>query len=109
MSMRNATLVTAAVVAAAAGRAMGQPVIDGVRDDGFYGTTPLWVQNQPTGFGNNTVVQCDPNQLNNPGGVMTGVELAIPLSALGGPSAGSIRIAGFVNGQGHDFVSNQAV
>ncbi|MFH0981734.1 MAG: hypothetical protein V2A79_09365 [Planctomycetota bacterium] len=39
-------------------------------------------------------------------GVTTGLELAIPLAALGNP-AGSVRICAFVNGTGHDYVSNQ--
>ncbi len=38
--------------------------------------------------------------------VDTGMEIAIPLSALGNPS-GDIKICAFVNGGGHDFVSNQ--
>jgi len=41
-------------------------------------------------------------------GVITGVELCIPLAALGGPS-GSIKICAFVNGQQHDFMSNQVL
>jgi hypothetical protein len=39
-------------------------------------------------------------------GVLTGAELAIPLAAIGNP-AGSFTITAFVNGQQHDFVSNQ--
>lgn len=38
--------------------------------------------------------------------VTTGMEIAIPLSAFGDP-AGAIRIVGFINGGGHDFLSNQ--
>jgi len=38
--------------------------------------------------------------------VDTGIEWAIPLSALGDP-AGDIRIVIFINGSGHDFLSNQ--
>jgi hypothetical protein len=41
-------------------------------------------------------------------GVTTGVEICIPLSALGNP-AGDIRVCAFVNGQQHDFVSNQVL
>lgn len=36
----------------------------------------------------------------------TGIEFAIPLSALGDPT-GDIRLLAFVNGTGHDFISNQ--
>ena len=41
-------------------------------------------------------------------GVLTGLELAIPLSALGNPT-GHIRICAFINGQQHDFLSNQVL
>ncbi len=40
--------------------------------------------------------------------VTTGVEWAIPLAALGDP-AGDVRICAFINGQQHDFVSNQVL
>jgi hypothetical protein len=39
-------------------------------------------------------------------GVTTGVEMAIPLRAIGNPS-GSVRICAFINGLGHEFLSNQ--
>lgn len=38
--------------------------------------------------------------------VKTGVELAIPLSALGNPT-GPIQVVIFINGQQHDYMSNQ--
>jgi hypothetical protein len=41
-------------------------------------------------------------------GVTTGVEVAIPLAALGNPT-GPIRVCAFINGQQHDWVSNQAL
>jgi hypothetical protein len=41
-------------------------------------------------------------------GVATGVEMAIPLAAIGSPS-GPFRITAFINGGGHDFVSNQVL
>lgn len=41
--------------------------------------------------------------------VTTGVELAIPFSAIGITGAGVIKISAFVNGGGHDFVSNQVL
>lgn len=40
-------------------------------------------------------------------GVETGIELRMPLSAIGGYSGGAIRVCAFINGGGHDFVSNQ--
>ncbi|MFG0283809.1 MAG: hypothetical protein ACF8R7_05255 [Phycisphaerales bacterium JB039] len=41
--------------------------------------------------------------------VTTGIELAIDLEELGWDGASPIRIAGFINGSGHDFVSNQVI
>lgn len=41
-------------------------------------------------------------------GVVTGVELEIPLSLLGNPT-GDIRVSAFINGGGHDFLSNQVL
>ena len=41
-------------------------------------------------------------------GVNKGVELEIPLAALGNPT-GCIKISAFVNGGGHDYVSNQVL
>ncbi|MBK8914000.1 MAG: hypothetical protein IPM64_05230 [Phycisphaerales bacterium] len=40
--------------------------------------------------------------------VNTGIEIAIPLSTLGNPAA-PFKVCAFVNGQGHDFVSNQVL
>ncbi len=41
--------------------------------------------------------------------VTTGIELAIPFSAIGITGAGAIRVSAFINGQGHDFLSNQVL
>lgn len=41
-------------------------------------------------------------------GVISGVELRIPLAAIGNPM-GAVRICAFVNGASHDFVSNQVL
>ncbi len=43
----------------------------------------------------------------NAAAVTTGLELAIPLSAIGNPAAADIKISAMVNGGGHDFLSNQ--
>jgi hypothetical protein len=46
----------------------------------------------------------------NPGGVTTGSEFAIPLSLLGNPTWGQgVKVCAFINGSGHDFVSNQVL
>ena len=42
----------------------------------------------------------------DPENVVTGVEFSIPLDQIGSP-AGDIRLMAFVNGSGHDFISNQ--
>ncbi|MFN0132308.1 MAG: hypothetical protein ACKVW3_07250, partial [Phycisphaerales bacterium] len=42
-----------------------------------------------------------------PESVTTGMELSIPLAWLGVGSANGIKLTAFVNGGGHDFVSNQ--
>ncbi len=41
-------------------------------------------------------------------GTTRGIEVCVPLGAIGSPS-GPIRVTAFVNGGGHDFVSNQVV
>ncbi|MDW8104689.1 MAG: dockerin type I domain-containing protein, partial [Armatimonadota bacterium] len=46
--------------------------------------------------------------LGNGAGVLTGVELAIPLSAIGNPS-GPFKVCVFINGLFHDFLSNQVL
>ncbi len=40
--------------------------------------------------------------------VTTGLEFAIPLAAIGNPT-GDISVSAFINGGGHDFLSNQVV
>ena len=42
-------------------------------------------------------------------GVATGVEFKIPLSAIPGYTTGDLKICAFINGQGHDFLSNQVL
>ena len=42
-------------------------------------------------------------------GVSTGIEFAIPLAVLGHASGDDIRICAFINGSGHDFLSNQVM
>lgn len=41
-------------------------------------------------------------------GVTTGIEVSIPLSAIGNPS-GCFKVCAFINGGGHDYVSNQVL
>lgn len=39
--------------------------------------------------------------------VLTGIELAIPLSALGNPNPQDIKVTAMINGSNHDYLSNQ--
>lgn len=48
-------------------------------------------------------------QINDPSLITTGVEMAIPLSYLPGYTSGSIKVCAFINGSGHDYVSNQVL
>ncbi|MDM7460619.1 MAG: PEP-CTERM sorting domain-containing protein [bacterium] len=41
--------------------------------------------------------------------VTTGIELAIPFAAIGITGTPTIKISAFINGSGHDFVSNQVL
>ena len=47
--------------------------------------------------------------LDDGSGVVTGVEIAIPLVVLGHENGDPIAVAAFVNGSAHDFVSNQVL
>jgi hypothetical protein len=98
------TALSAAMLALTAGSALAQPVIDGSLGSDPYGTL-LWAQNQPTTFGNNVAGTL--GTVGDPANVTKGVEFSIPMSVLGNPAAA--RIAGFINGGGHDFVSNQVI
>jgi hypothetical protein len=73
------------------------------RGDGF---NPLGIR--ITVDNSNTAGVSGGDQLDPVGGsgVITGIELCIPLSAIGNPT-GDIKVCTFVNGQGHDFASNQ--
>ncbi len=130
--MKHSNL-TAATLLLLAGTALAQPVIDGKitpADSALYGAAK-WVNTNPTGFGDNNAGSQPPcagfgggiriaiNNSNTAGvsggtgassgaGVGTGVEIAIPLSQLGNPT-GAIRVAGFINGGGHDYLSNQVI
>jgi hypothetical protein len=40
-------------------------------------------------------------------GVSTGIEIALPLALLAGYDGGDLKVSAFINGGGHDFLSNQ--
>lgn len=60
------------------------------------------------GINNSNTAGVDGANINTPGAVTTGMELSIPLSLLGNPT-GPIKVSAFINGGGHDFLSNQVL
>lgn len=100
-------IASALLLAGLSGLAIAQPLaITGIKKS-EYGN-PRFTNLIPTNYGDNSVLACDPNTL---GGatvntVFTGVEVAIPLSALGNPS-GTIRCTAFINSGDGAFASNQ--
>ena len=105
----NATHVYRAAglaVALAVVPAVAQPVVDGQKD-AAYGSA-IALQTTGTGFGDSGHGSCDAFDIGNPGDVVTGIEVAIPLLELGSP-AGAIRVFAAINGGGHDFMSNQVL
>ncbi len=126
--------LAASLLLAAAATALGQaPAINGVKD-ASYGPA-LWVNTaNPTGYGDNTPgnfpcsdfgsgmqlaidnsnragVTGDACTGTAPGGdlVTTGIEFMIPFSAINNPTEATFRLGGFINGQSHDFLSNQVI
>ena len=100
----------AAVLASLAGTAIAQPTVDGElssADRAFYGNTPLWSQNLPTMFGDSNVGDQIVGGTGDPENVTTGIEIALPKSALG--SATSFRLAGWVTSGDRQFMSNQTI
>jgi hypothetical protein len=134
--MRYSRLAALAVLAGST-VSIAQPVLDGrlfPADQTYYGPAKF-TQNQPTSFCDNTNVGCIPvgggvrfginnsNIAGVPGGggalldaatqtacaaVTTGLEIAIPVAQLG-TLGSSIRITGWVNGGGSDYLSNQVI
>ncbi|MBL8885042.1 MAG: hypothetical protein JNK16_00160 [Phycisphaerales bacterium] len=104
---KKVQVASALLLAGLSGLAIAQPLaITGVKK-AAYGN-PRFVNMIPTNYGDNNVVACDPNTL---GGatvntVTTGVEIAIPLTALGSPT-GTIRCTAFINSGDGAFASNQ--
>ncbi|MBS0192400.1 MAG: hypothetical protein U0573_07225 [Phycisphaerales bacterium] len=105
--MRHSSIASALMLAAFSGLAIAQPLaITGLKKP-QYGN-PRWVNLIPTSYGDNTVINCDKNTLNGAtvNTVTKGIELGIPLSALGNPT-GTIRACIFINNQDGGYVSNQ--
>ncbi|MEL6395081.1 MAG: hypothetical protein AAFQ71_03690 [Planctomycetota bacterium] len=110
--MQKSTVTCAAALAMLAGTAMGQITVDGVVDASelaIYGAPRLGsAQVQPTSFGDNGPGQFSGGGvLGDPENVATGVELVIPLSAIGNPS--SFSLFGYVTSGDRSFISNQLI
>lgn len=105
--MRQCQVASALMLAALSGLAVAQPLAITGQKKAEYGN-PRWVNTIPTNAGDNAQLSCDKNTIGgvNLATVLTGVELAIPLSALGNPS-GTIKITAFINNQDGGFASNQ--
>jgi len=107
--MRKSTACTAAttIIAAVAGTATAQPIIDGKIDEGGVYPPLIYVNTQnPTGFGDNTPANVPPS--GDAATATSGVELVIPLSAIGDPT-GDFAISAYVASGDANFLSNQVV
>jgi hypothetical protein len=105
--MKVHTVLSAAALMAIAGQAIAQPVVDGklAGDESLYGAIK-WVQNVPTGFGDNDPANVPPS--GDAAAAIHGVEFSIPLSAIGG-SASNLRLGGWINSGDRTFMSNQVI
>jgi hypothetical protein len=78
----------------------------------FLGGGPGLIQSlgsgHVSGINNSNVAGVDGSNVNNPGAVLTGIELAIPLSEIGNPT-GPVKITAMVINGGHDFLANQVL
>ena len=107
--MSKSGFISASVLVCIAGQAMAQ--IDGKFTDAAerakYGAAK-WVNTNTTGWGDaGPANPCDPSGTGgDPAAVGTGIEFKIPLASIGS-AAGSVRLLAFINGQGHDYASNQ--
>ena len=110
--MKIRKTLCAGAIASIAGMAFAQPTVDGVYDAGtessFYSDL-IWVNNVPTGFGDNSPGLFTGGDFGNPEVVSTGIELSVPLASLGLTGTETIRIAGWVNSGDRTFKANQIV
>ena len=104
------TLSASALLTLSAGQALAQVTVDGRiagPEAGLYGS-PRWVQNVPTGFGDNAPPPggCHENDIGDRAAVTTGIEYRIPLASIGSPT-GSIRLVAVLANGGHSSLTNQ--
>ncbi|MFO0858705.1 MAG: hypothetical protein U0640_15270 [Phycisphaerales bacterium] len=101
--MKNVIGLSALGLAAIAGQAIGQVTVNGVRGAGEPYAL-VWAQNQPTSYGDN--VPGSIGTSGNPEAVVFGLELAIPLAALGNPTGGTIKLAGIMGSSSNPASAN---
>ncbi|MFN7439266.1 MAG: GC-type dockerin domain-anchored protein [Phycisphaerales bacterium] len=105
--MKKNQMYPALLLLAVAGAAIAAPVVDGLKgaSDG-YGPAQ-WLNNVPTGFGDNVQgAGAGAGDVGTPATVVRGIELVVPKASVGYTS-GPIRVIAAINGQGNDFFSNQ--
>ena len=101
--------LTAAALCALCGSASGQITVDGQvgpGEEALYQT--IWVNDTPTSFGDNIPGPPCMEDVADAPNVITGYEYFIPASQLG-TLVGDPRVCAFINGSGHDFISNQVL
>jgi hypothetical protein len=83
---------------------------------GLAGAVNDFVSQNPSGAGfgfgldnSNVAGVAGGTNIGTGAGVTTGVEVKIPLSAIPGYTSGDLRVCTFINGSGHDYLSNQVL
>ena len=104
------TLSATALLTLTAGQALAQVTVDGrvAGPEGALYGTPRWIQNVPTGFGDNAPPPggCTEGDIGDRAAVTTGIEYRIPLASIGNP-AGNIRLVAVLANGGHNAFTNQ--
>jgi hypothetical protein len=95
--------VSAAALVAASGLALAAPTIDGAKSVADSYGDALWVNQTPT-FRDNTPVF----SVGNPEAVTTGIEIAIPLTAINFTGS-TLRVSAFVSSGDQTNISNQVL
>lgn len=83
-------------------------VANGTFLGGGLGLIQTLANGHSLGINNSNIAGVDGTNINDPSAVLTGIEFAIPLSAIGNPT-GPVKISAFINGSSHDFLSNQVL
>lgn len=84
----------------------------GYQGSGSYGEVGAVVFKSGFGFGfNNSNIAgvIGGTEIGDGSGVTTGMEIRIPLGAIPGYESGDLKVCAFINGGGHDYLSNQVL